>query len=250
MRQAAARDIAPPLAAFALVVGLWMALDALFGIREVIVPNPWEILQSIASNFSLVLTHTGITMLESVLGFLSGSMLGILIAILFTYSPLARKALYPYMIGIKATPVYALAPLLVLWFGNGIWSKVVVAALVAFFPVLVSMVKGLTSIERNHHDLFRSLGANKWQEFSKLRLPSSLPHLFPSLKVATTFSVVGATIGEFAGSSAGVGHLIVNASYYLDTSLMFAGIVAISVGGYLFFIAMEMIEKRVVSWQD
>jgi len=238
-----------PIIAFLVIVALWEAFDYVFSIKEVILPNPHEILSSIVANGDILIKHTGITMFESVFGFIIGSSIGILIALLFVYSAKSKEALYPYAIALKATPLYALAPLLIVWFGSGLLSKIVMSALVAFFPVLVNTVKGFTSIEQESLDLFKSFSASKWQTFIKLRLPNSLPYLFPALKVATTLAIVGATIAEFTGASFGIGHLIVNASYYLDTSLMFAGIVMISLVGILFFYLIEFIEKKVVFWQ-
>jgi len=238
-----------PIIAFLVIVVLWEAFDYVFSIKEVILPNPHEILSSIVANWDILIKHTGITMFESIFGFIIGSSIGILIALLFVYSAKSKEALYPYAIALKATPLYALAPLLIVWFGSGLLSKIVMSALVAFFPVLVNAVKGFTSIEQESLDLFKSFSASKWQTFIKLRLPNSLPYLFPALKVATTLAVVGATIAEFTGASFGIGHLIVNASYYLDTSLMFAGIVMISLAGILFFYLIESMEKKVVFWQ-
>lgn len=238
-----------PIIAFLIIISLWEAIDYIFSIKEVILPNPHEILSSIIANWNILIKHTGITMFESVFGFIIGSSIGILIALLFVYSAKSKEALYPYAIALKATPLYALAPLLIVWFGSGLLSKIVMSALVAFFPVLVNAVKGFTSIEQESLDLVRSFSASKWQTFIKLRLPNSLPYLFPALKISTTLAVVGATIAEFTGASSGIGHLIVNASYYLDTSLMFAGIVLISLAGILFFYLIEFIEKKVVFWQ-
>lgn len=240
----------PVILTFIVIVGLWELLDFIFKIKEIILPNPHEILFVIINNTSELLKHTSITMTESVIGFILGSIFAILLAILFVYSSKSKKALYPYAIAIKAVPLYALAPLLLLWFGNGIWSKVVMSALVAFFPVLITAVKGLSSIEPESIDLFKSFSASKFQIFLKLKLPSSLKYIFPGLKMATTFAVVGATIAEFTGSSAGIGHLIVNSSYYLDTSLMFAGIIMISLAGILFFYLVEYIEKKIVFWEE
>ena len=128
-------------------------------------------------------------------------------------------------------------------------SKVIIAALVSFFPVLVNAIKGFNSIEPESIDLFKSISATKWQIFLKLRIPNALKFIFPALKIASTLAIAGATIGEFTGASSGIGFLIVNSSYYLETSLMFAGIVFISIGGVLFFYLIEYIEKRVVFWE-
>ena len=238
-----------PAIVFMAILIVWELIDYIFKIKEIILPNPHEIFYAIINNFSLLIRNAYTTMLESVFGFIIGSLFGVLIAILFVYSKNSKKAIYPYAIALKATPLYALAPLLVIWFGNGMMSKIVMSAMVAFFPVLVSAVKGFSSIEQESLDLFRSLSASRWQIFIKLRLPNSLPYIFPALKIATTLAVVGATIAEFTGASGGIGHLIVNSSYYLETSLMFAAIIMISLGGILFFYLIEFIEKKAIFWQ-
>lgn len=238
-----------PIVIFLVIMLVWQLIDFIFDIKEIILPNPTEIFNQIIINFNILITNTYVTMIEAVLGFVIGSILGILIAILFVYSSNSKKALYPYAIALKATPLYVLAPVLVIWFGNGIMSKIVMSALVAFFPVLVGAVKGFTAIELEALDLFRSLSASEGQIFIKLRFPNALPYILPALKIATTLAVVGATIAEFTGASRGIGHLIVNSSYYLETSLMFAGIIFISVTGVLFFYLIGFIEKKVVFWQ-
>jgi NitT/TauT family transport system permease protein len=239
----------PVLITFIIIIAGWELIDFLFKIKEIILPNPHEILFTIINNLGELLSHTYVTLLESILGFIVGSVSAILLAILFVYSATSKKALYPYIIAIKAAPLYALAPLLLLWFGNGIMSKVVMSALVAFFPVLVNAVKGFTAVEPEAVDLFKSLSASKWQVFFKLRFPSSLKYIFPALKIASTFAVVGATIAEFTGASKGIGYLIVNSSYYLETSMMFAGILMISLVGILLFYLIEFLEKKVVFWE-
>ncbi|MBS3137078.1 ABC transporter permease [Candidatus Woesearchaeota archaeon] len=238
-----------PLLAFVVIIGIWEISTDVFNINKIILPDPYTILISIITNWNILIKHTSITMIEALFGFIIGTLIGILIAILFVYFSKAKQAFYPYAIALKATPLYALAPLLVMWFGSGIFSKIVMSALVAFFPILVNTVKGLTSVEQESYDLFRSLSASKWQVFTKLRLPNALPYIFTALKISTTLSVVGATIAEFTGSSMGIGHLIVNASYYLDTSLMFSGIVMISLAGVLFFYFVDYIEQKMVFWQ-
>lgn len=143
----------------------------------------------------------------------------------------------------------AIAPLLVIWFGNGLLSKVVMAALVAFFPVLVNAVDGLVSIDKEALDLMKSLNASQIQIFRKIRFPNSLPLVFSSLKIASTLAVVGAVIGEFTGATEGIGYLINTSSYYLNTDLMFAGIILISIGGILFFGLVAYLEKKIIFWK-
>src|SRR3989344_8838813 len=186
-----------PALAFVIIIGLLEAFVFVFKIKEIILPSPHNILISIITNWDILIKHTSITMFEALFGFIIGALIGILMAILFVYFSKTKQALYPYAIALKATPLYALAPLLIVWFGSGLLSKIVMSALVAFFPVLVNAVKGFTSIEQESYDLFRSLSASKWHIFTKLRFPHALPYIFTALEISTTVAVVGATIAEF-----------------------------------------------------
>lgn len=243
------RPILTPLLALLIVLLLWEGADAIFDFNVIVLPTPTEIFLAFWDNFPLLLKETGITMFESVLGFFGGSAVAYLLAILFVHSQTARDALYPYAVALKSTPLIAIAPLLVLWFGNGVLSKIVMSALVAFFPVLVNSVRGLTAIDAEALDLMRSLSASWWQILLKIRVPNSMGYLFSSLKIASSLSVVGAVIGEFTGASKGVGHLIKTSSYYFNTPLMFAGIIMISFGGIAFFGAVSFLEKKLVFWE-
>lgn len=242
------KDFVLPIGVFIGIILVWELIDIILNIKEIILPNPHEIFFAIITNFDNLIFNTWITSFESILGFIIGSVLAFFLATLFIYSNDSKKALYPYAIALKATPLFALAPILVIWFGNGLWSKIIMSAMVAFFPVLVSSVKGLSAIKKESIELFRSYNASKIQLFTKLRFPSSLPYIFPALKIASTLAVVGATIAEFTGASRGIGYLIVNSSYYLDTSIMFAGIIMISLVGILFFYLIDFIEKKIVFW--
>ena len=238
-----------PFVIFVMVLIVWEAADYLLKIKEIILPNPHEILISIITNFNSLIFNASITLSEAILGFILGSLAAILIALSFVYVNNFKKAFYPYVIIIQATPVLALAPILILWFGTGLMSKVVMSALVAFFPVLVNAVKGFTAIEQEETDMFKSLSASEWQIFKKLRFPNSLKYIFPALKVSITFALVGAVIAEFTGASKGIGYLIVNSSYYLETSLVFAGIITVSVAGILLFYIFDWLEKKIVFWE-
>ena len=242
------KDLVLPSLVFIVVITIWQSVDYFFRIREIILPNPYEIFSESINSFSQLIFNTSITLFESIVGFFIAVVLSLVLATIFVYSKNTKNALYPYAIALKATPLYALAPLLIIWFGNGIFSKIIMASLVAFFPVLIGAVKGLDSIKEDYLDLFKSFNASKFQIF-KLRLKNSLPFLFPSLKVASTLAVVGATIAEFTGSTLGIGHLIVTSSYYIDTSLMFSAILFVSLGGILLFYSIDLIEKKAVFWK-
>ena len=239
-----------PVLALIGLLGMWELVDALFGIQKIILPAPHEIGRAFLTSWETLLKNTGITMLESILGFALGTLIAFALAVGFVYSKSLRYAVYPYAVALKSTPLIALAPLLVLWFGNGIGSKIVMSALVAFFPVLVNGVDGLTSIDPEALDLMKSFSASRWQVFRKIRFPNSLPHLFSAMKIGSSLAVVGAVIGEFTGSTKGIGHLINTSSYYLDTDVMFAGIVMISLSGVAFFSIVAFLETKVVFWKQ
>ena len=243
------RQITIPLITLVILLGSWELADSIFGFNKIIMPTPTDIGKAFVANWESLLTNTGITLLESVLGFLLGSFIAFMLAVSFVYSETIRFAIYPYAVAIKSTPLIAIAPLLVIWFGNGLLSKIVMAALVAFFPVLVNAIDGLLSIDKEALDLMKSLNASKLQIFRKIRFPNSLPLVFSSLKIASTLAVVGAVIGEFTGASKGIGYLINTSSYYLDTDIMFAGIILISLGGILFFGIVAYLEKKIIFWK-
>lgn len=243
------RQITIPLITLVILLGSWELADAIFDFNKIIMPTPTEIGKGFIANWESLLTNTGITLLESVLGFLLGSFVAFFLAVSFVYSDTIRFAIYPYAVAIKSTPLIAIAPLLVIWFGNGLLSKVVMAALVSFFPVLVNAVDGLISIDKEALDLMKSLNASKMQIFRKIRFPNSLPLVFSSLKIASTLAVVGAVIGEFTGATKGIGYLINTSSYYLDTDVMFAGIILISLGGIVFFGFVSYLEKKFIFWK-
>jgi len=242
--------ILAPILLFVIIISTWEIADRIFDFNTVILPSPSEIYRAFSEHYIILFKETSVTMIESILGFLLGSIIAYLLAILFTFSNLARDALYPYAIALKSTPLIAIAPLLVLWFGNGMFSKVIMSALVAFFPVLVNSVNGLNAVPKELLDLMKSLSASSWKILIKVRIPYSLDYLFSSLKIASSLAVVGAVIGEFIGSTEGIGYLINTSSYYLETALMFAGIIMISIGGILFFGIISYLERKIVFWKE
>jgi NitT/TauT family transport system permease protein len=243
-------DIAIPVAFFIGACSIWEAVVRLADVPIYILPPPSVIFAEIANLNLSLLKDTGVTMLESVAGFIAANCLAFALAVVFAHSRILEKGLYPYAIALKTTPIVAIAPLLVLWFGTDIRSKIVAAALICFFPVLVNVTRGLRAVDEEALDLFESLAASKWQVFRMLRLPNSLPYLFSALKISTSLSVVGAIVGEFVGSNKGLGYLILVSSYHLETPAMFAAIIAAALGGVAFFGVVSLIERKVLIWQE
>lgn len=243
------KHITKQSAVLLIIVSTWLLVDYILNIQEILLPNPIEILTSLVQNINNLTKHALITIYEAMLGFLLAAITSIVLAITFTQTKKIKQLLYPYIVAIQAAPILAFTPLLILWFGNGYTSKIVIAALISFFPILTNMIKGLNSVKQEQIQLFQTFGATKNQILIKLRIPYSLPFLMPALKTSVTYALAAATIAEFTGSSKGIGSVIITASYYLDTSLLFAALLMISLIGILFFYSMDYIERRVVFWE-
>ncbi len=242
--------IAVRIVFFVALLLSWHFGVQVFSVPSYLIPAPLQVLTVILNDPVTLLKDTGITMLESVLGFILGTLAGILVAILFVHSRTAEAALYPYAVAFKAVPLVAIAPLLIIWFGNGLLGKVIMAATICFFPAIVNGARGFRSVGGEALDLMESLAAHKRDIFFKLRLPSSLPFLFSAFKISSTLSVVGAVVAEMAGADKGIGYLILISSYRNDTAALFAAIVAVSVGAIVFFGIIALAEKRLVFWAE
>jgi ABC-type nitrate/sulfonate/bicarbonate transport system permease component len=220
-----------------------------FGVPFYILPAPSRILLVFFTKFPLLLSHAGTTALEIALGVLLGTLGGIALALFLFYFPTFESAIYPFVVASQTVPIFAIAPLLVLWFGYGLWPKAIVAALVVFFPVTVSGVDGLRSVGGETLDVFRSLRASEWQIFRMARVPASLPSLFSGLKVGVTLSVVGATIGEWIGAKRGLGYLMLQSNALLRVDLVFASLLLLTLLGLLLFGLVRIIERRLLRWR-
>ena len=241
--------ILAPLLLLSLLLGTWEILVHWFDVKPFILPAPSQILVAFGENFAMLSWHGAVTFSEILLGLLLGGLGGFLLAIVVFYSPLLHKALYPLIIGSQMIPVFAIAPILIVWMGYGLWPKVTVAALISFFPLVVTVSDGLREPSEEAVDLFRSLGATRRQIFWKLRLPASMPTVFSGLKVSATLAVVGATIGEWVGSHQGLGYLMLQSNARLRMNLVFAAIMMLAILGLLLFGALRIIERRVVHWR-
>lgn len=190
-----------------------------------------------------------VTLRETLGGFLLALVLSLPLAVLISFSALARRVLYPILLGLQSVPKVALAPLITLWFGIGEWPKVVIVVLVCFFPILVNVIAGFEAVPRAMLDLMRAMRASPWTMFRRLRWPAALPALFTGCKIAVTFAVIGAVIGEFVAAQDGLGYLILMASAQSMTPLAFAAILALTAISVLLFRAIEWAERRVIRWR-
>lgn len=227
---------------------LWELACRLFKVPAYLVPAPSDIAQRLYDKRGLYLGQTWVTLYETVAGFLLADLVGIVAAALVVMIPSLRDIIMPLLLIAQIVPKVAIAPILLIWFGYGLVPKILVAFLVAFFPVVVNTASGLVSVEPELLDLGRSLEASRWQTFWKFRIPAALPDLFSGMKIAITLAVIGAVIGEFIGGNRGLGYLIIIANQELDTSLAFAALFILSVGGILLYGAVELLERLLIPW--
>lgn len=244
------REVGIPLLFFLGGFSLWEILIIILDIPKFLLPKPSEIIIEIFNNFTFFLKNLGITMLEALIGYFIAILLSFVLAVIFVHSKTIKSGLYPYAIAIKIAPMLALAPFVILWFGIGFESKIIIVILICFFPLLVNFVKGLESISKEALDLLKSFSASKWKIFLKLRLPNSLPFIFPALKISSTLAITGAFVGEFLSAKQGIGYLIMIYSKLFETTSAFAALFLIILTGILFFLLIDFIEKKVVFWQD
>nr|WP_307831992.1 ABC transporter permease [Prauserella cavernicola] len=237
-----------PIALLVVLFFAWWAVTAAELIEPYLVPSPGDTFDSIASRPDYFWQHTWATTYETLLGFVIAAAVGVFAAVIMVQSTTVEKTLYPLLLFAQVIPKIAIAPLFVVWLGFGIGPKIVVAVLMAFFPVVISMVTGLKSVDPEMLQLSATMGAKPGQTFWKIRFPASLPHLFAGLKVAATMAVTGAVVGEFVGADEGLGFVILQANGNLDTPVLFAGLLIMSLLGVLLFVLVEWLEHLVLPW--
>lgn len=248
--KALASGAGPPLAAAAVMLVLWETTCHLLAIPTYIIPAPSRIWAAIAANPGTLLFNGGVTFFEAVTGFVIGSILGAMLGTAFAYSRLLARGLLPYVIAANTIPVVAIAPIIILWFGHGIQSKIAVTAFLSFFPLALNMMKGLQSYDRVVMDVFHVAAANGWQRFFKMRLPSALPYVFVGLKLNVTFSVIGAIVAEFVQADKGLGYVIMTTYRTLNMPRLWAAMLLSALIGILFFALIAWLEKRTIPWHS
>jgi len=241
-------ELVPALLLSTVVLLLWELAIRLFRVPSFVLPAPSAIVVSLMENRVQLLAATRSTAVEILFGFALASIVGVAVALVIVRFERFGKALYPLVVLFQTVPKVALAPIFILWFGYDLTPKVTLIVVIAFFPVAIDMLAGLQSVEPSFVALMQSVGAGRGEILLRVRIPHSLPHLMAGLKVAITFSVIGAIVGEFAGANAGLGYVIQFASTQLDTALVFAALVVVSVLGLAFYYAVEFSERALVPW--
>ncbi|MER7174496.1 ABC transporter permease [Streptomyces mesophilus] len=226
----------------------WWVIAALELVEPYLVPSPGKTFEVIVEKPDYLWQHSWVTTYETLIGFVVAVAIGVFAAVIMVYSSTVEKTLYPILLFAQVVPKIAIAPLFVVWLGFGIAPKIVIAVLIAFFPVVISMVTGLKAVDPEMLQLSSTMGASPWQTFVKIRFPASLPHLFSGLKVAVTLAVTGAVVGEFVGANEGLGYVILQANGNLDTPMLFAGLLVMSLIGVVLFVIVEIAEKLLLPW--
>jgi putative hydroxymethylpyrimidine transport system permease protein len=237
-----------PVALVAALVGGWELLAQLGEVQDYLLPAPSEVASALWRDRDLLAPDAWVTAREVLLGFALALAAGVAIALALHLSPLLRRALYPLVVASQAVPVVVIAPILVIWFGFGMTPKLVVIALICFFPVVVNTLDGLQGVDPEQVKMLRTLGASRLDLLRRLELPGALPFLFSGAKVAVAVAVIGAVFGELVGSDAGLGHAIQVGTAQLETARVFAAVLILSVMAISLFGLIALVERRAVPW--
>lgn len=239
-------------AVFVAVVLGWEYGTKLFDVPGYILPPPTEIVSTLSEQLQSprYWTHIWVTGREVILGFGLGCGSAFLLGVAVSQIRLVEKTIYPYVVAFQTVPKIALAPLLVIWFGFGMSSKVVMTALVCFFPMIVNVIEGLRASDQNQIEMLRSLDASRFQIFRKVQIPNALPFIFAGLDIGVIFAVIGAVVGEFVGAQAGLGYLLLQNIYDFDTAGLFGALVTLSAMGLLGHVIVRALQRRFAFWSD
>jgi NitT/TauT family transport system permease protein len=240
------------LAVFCLFAGGWELAVRIFAIPKIVLPPPSAIAVALWQGFSTgeFNLHLGITLFEILAGFAVGSACGLALGFVVALSPAVERVFYPYVVAFQTVPKVAIAPIIVIWFGYGLASKVVITATIAFFPLLANTIMGLHATSREQIDMLRAYTASPWQIFRMARLFGAMPYIFVGLDVAIVLSVIGAIVGEFVGAKAGLGYLILQKNFNFDMAGTFAILMILSAIGTGLHAVIGLVQRRVVFWMD
>jgi putative hydroxymethylpyrimidine transport system permease protein len=233
-----------------VLIGGWELYADLGGVDEFILPAPSQIGQAMWDDRALLWTNLTVTAREVGLGILVALVLGFLLAVALHFSRTLRRGAYPLLVASQAVPIVIIAPLLVVWFGFGMVPKLVIIALVCFFPVVVTTLDALAAVDPDQLKLMRTLDASRWQAFRWAEAPAALPAALSGAKIAVAVAVIGAVFAEYAGSSEGLGHLMLQAIPQLQTARAYAAVVLLAAFAVLLFGALSLAERRLVPWSN
>ncbi len=244
-----------PIIAFVVFISVWQFVPMLMDIKPFILPKPTDVLEAAIEDWHLLWPAMQMTIFEAVIGFVLSAVIGIGISILLASSRVLEISLYPYAVILQTIPVVAIAPIVVIWFGSGFNSIVIISFLIGFFPIVSNTLMGLNSVDNNMGDLFKLYNANKWQTMFKLRIPAAMPFIMSGLKVSCTLAIIGAITGEYiagiGGGKGGLGYAITVAAVQLKTPYLFACAIAGALFGIVFYLLVSLLSRLVLkSWHE
>lgn len=241
-----------PLALLVVILVAWEGLVIAYDVPKIVLPRPTEVAWAMWDGFAsgLFWRHLFVTLWEIIAGFAIGATVGILLGVLIGLSPFMERLVYPYVVAFQTLPKVAIAPIMVIWFGYGLTSKIIITATIAFFPLLANTIVGLRSAPREQIDMLRACTATDWQIFRMARLPQALPYIFVGLDVAAVLSVIGAIVGEFVGAKAGLGYLILQMNFTFNMAGVFAILILLSLIGVGLHLIVVAIQRRLLFWSD
>jgi NitT/TauT family transport system permease protein len=239
---------AGPVLLIVLLIVLWQILTRAFDIPNFLLPAPTDVARLIVDEWPLIQMHSLATIGSIMSGYVTAVLFALAISALMIAFPLVERLIMPIFVGLQSVPKIAIAPLILVWVGAGIGSKILVVTSIAFFPIVINTMAGFKEVDRGLADVFRSVDANERQMFFRLRLPYAMPYIFAGLRIATTLSVLGAIVAEWLAASNGLGYLVLSGSFNFNTARSFAAIIALAVIGTAFFGFMSWVE-RMISWK-
>ena len=240
----------PPVLVAVLALAAWEAWIRVRGVPEYLAPSPTAVADALAADPTRFLGAGAVSLQHALGGLVLGAGGAFALGAVMAHSHRLERALYPFALMVKVTPIVAIAPLLIIWFGFGDTPKYVVAALITFFPMLVNAVTGLRSFDPAAHDYFRAMDASRWQVLMLLRLPASLPYVFAALRISVPLALIGAVVAEWMSADSGVGQLIVIAHGDFDTPALFGAVVVLAAIGIALTGALALVERRLLSWHE
>lgn len=241
-------EILYPAVAIFLTLAAWQLLVVGFRLPSTFLPTPVAAFRKVVASYHTFSSHGLITLYEILAGFALSVVIGVLTAVVMVWSRILDKVISPVLVFLQTVPYISVAPLLIIWFGFDMKSKIVVSFLMGYFPIVIAVAAGMNAVESEMVDLIRSMSASKWQVFWKGRLPNSLPYLFSGAKISVALATSGAIVGEYVGSDKGLGYLIVVANSDTNAELLFGTLIVVSALGVSFFWVIRWVEKLVIPW--
>ncbi|MCR6030501.1 ABC transporter permease subunit [Nocardioides sp. zg-579] len=237
---------------FVVVVLAWEYGTKILDVKEYVLPPPSTILEALRNQLSsdMFWTHFWVTTQEAMIGFAIGASAAMVLGTAISQISLVEKTLMPYIVAFQTVPKVALAPLFVVWFGFGLTSKIVMAAVISFFPMLINVIEGIRSADADRIQMLKVFGAGRWQIFRKVQMPSAMPFIFAGIDIGIVFAILGAVVGEFIGAQEGLGYLLLQTNYNFDIPGMFAVLVVLSLMGLFAHAVVRIIQRRVTFWAE